>query len=144
MSPVQCPLLAAIIPVRYAIGCEEFASDFLAGLPLPELNGRCISESVARDEQALAYVARPLRDGWCYVWLGAQQRLVEYQVARGALDETPRGGTVIMPGGGPYLFLPAGEMAMLAWSPVRWSDAHYTALQGNASQRDALMRPITP
>ncbi|SDL18369.1 hypothetical protein SAMN05661010_00985 [Modicisalibacter muralis] len=144
MSPVQCPLLAAIIPVRYAIGCEEAASEFLAGLPLPELSGRCISESAAQDEQALAYVARPLRDGWCYVWLGAQQRLVEYQVSQGALEETSRGGPVVMPGGGPYLFLPAGETAMLAWSPVRWSDAHYAELQGNASQRDALMRPITP
>lgn len=144
MSPMQCPLLAAIIPVRYAIGCEETASEFLAGLALPELNGRCIAESAPQDEQALAYVARPLRDGWCYVWLDAQQRLVEYQVTRGALDETPRGGAIIMPGGGPCLFLPAGQTAMLAWSPVRWSDRHYAELQASANRRAALMRPITP
>ncbi|EPC01415.1 hypothetical protein L861_05090 [Litchfieldella anticariensis FP35 = DSM 16096] len=144
MSAAQCPLLAAIIPVRYAIGHEGLTSDFLDDLPLPALEGRCLAEDADADTRALRYVARPLRDGWCYVWLDRQQRLVEYEVAQGRLDETARGGPVIMPGGGPYLFLPAGETARLAWSPVRWSDTHYAELSAQASRRQALMRAIIP
>ncbi|UYG07654.1 toxin VasX [Halomonas sp. M4R1S46] len=144
MSAAQCPLLAALIPVRYAVGHEALTSDFLDGLALPPLEGACLSEDETSDSRTLRYVARPLRDGWCYAWLEAQQRLVEYKVEGGRLEETTRGGPVVMPGGGPYLFLPAGETALLAWSPVRWSEAHYADLAAKATRRQARMRAITP
>src|SRR5690554_6293194 len=141
MSAIQCPLLAAIMPVRYAIGLEGLESQFLKGIELPPLNGALIEENEALP---LRYVARPLRDGWCYVWLESQQRLIEYQVIAGNLTETRRVGDPIMPGGGPYLFLPCGQPAAIAWSPVPWSDDHYVQLQGNSERRQALMRDFSP
>ncbi|RDB42226.1 hypothetical protein DU490_14055 [Halomonas sp. DQ26W] len=144
MSAAQCPLLAAIIPVRYAIGREGLESPCLAGLELPQLEGSLLATDDRAHGKPLRYVARPLRDGWCYVWLDSQRRLIEYQVAGGKLEETSRGGNPIMPGGGPYLFLPCGQVAAIAWSPVPWSDDHYAAVQGDNQRRRALMREFTP
>ncbi|MBF8222581.1 toxin VasX [Halomonas sp. 328] len=144
MSAAQCPLLAAIIPVRYAIGHDGLESPCLAGIELPELEGKIMTAGDEATEIALRYVARPLRDGWCYVWLENQQRLIEYQVTGGALEETPRAGDPIMPGGGPYLFLPCGQPAAIAWSPVAWSEDHYTATQHSSERRQALMREFNP
>ncbi|APX93783.1 hypothetical protein BWR19_13010 [Halomonas sp. 1513] len=144
MSAAQCPLLAAIIPARYAIGHEELESPCLDGIELPELMGTIIDAGDNSLNISLRYVARPLRDGWCYVWLESQQRLIEYQVADGALEETSRAGDPIMPGGGPYLFLPCGQVAAIAWSPVPWSDEHYAAIEADSEQRQALMREFTP
>lgn len=141
MSATQCPLLAAIMPVRYAVGLEGLESAFLKGIELPPLNGALSEENEALP---LRYVARPLRDGWCYVWLESQQRLIEYQVFAGNLTETRRAGDPIMLGGGPYLFLPCGQPAAIAWSPVPWSDDHYVQLQGNSERRQALMREFSP
>lgn len=144
MSAAQCPLLAAIIPVRYAIGHEGLESPCLADLGLPELNGSLLANDDRAHGAALRYVARPLRDGWCYLWLDGQQRLIEYQVTGGKLEETSRGGDPVMPGGGPYMFLPCGQTAAIAWSPVPWSDDHYAALQSDSQRRQALMREFTP
>ncbi|TVP51134.1 MAG: hypothetical protein EA345_03345 [Halomonas sp.] len=144
MSAIQCPLLAAIIPARYAIGHEGLESPCLAGIGLPELEGTIIKADDDSLSSSLSYVARPLRDGWCYVWLNSQQRLIEYQVEGGALTETSRAGDPIMPGSGPYLFMPCGQPAAIAWSPVPWSDEYYDALIANSEQRQALMRDFTP
>ncbi|MDQ7729776.1 toxin VasX [Halomonas sp. SpR8] len=144
MSATQCPLLAAIMPIRYAIGHEGLESPFLEGLALPELEGSMITLDDSVVDNSLRYVARPLRDGWCYVWLEGQQRMIEYQVAGGSLTETSRAGDPIMPGGGPYLFLPCGEMAAIAWSPVPWNDERYEALQADGEQRHLVMRAFTP
>ncbi|WP_069385226.1 toxin VasX [Halomonas caseinilytica] len=144
MSAAQCPLLAALIPVRYAVGHEALTSHFLDGLSLPSLQGACLSDAATSETRPLRYVARPLRDGWCYVWLEQQQRMIEYQVEGGNLTETDRGGPVVMPGGGPYLFLPVGQTALLAWSPVRWSEAYHADLAARANRRQALMRAIMP
>ncbi|WP_249978714.1 toxin VasX [Vreelandella olivaria] len=145
MSATQCPLLAAIIPVRYAIGHQGLESPCLEGVPLPELQGTLVTlDDSGVDSLPLRYVARPLRDGWCYVWLENQQRLIEYQVTGGALQETSRAGAPIMPGGGAYLFLPCGQTAAIAWSPVPWSDEHYRALQTDGEQRHLLMREFIP
>ncbi|WP_340641249.1 toxin VasX [Modicisalibacter ilicicola] len=130
--------------MRYALGYEELSSDFLSVLDVPDLGGSLLAESDAQESVPLSYVARPLRDGWCYVWLETQRRLVEYRVTQGMLDETSRGGPIVMPGGGAYLFLPADAPARLAWSPVRWSERHYAKLQGNSEHRQALMRAIVP
>lgn len=144
MSATQCPLLAAIMPVRYAIGHEGLETPFLEGLGLPELEGSLVTAEDSVEDTPLRYVARPLRDGWCYLWLEGQQRMIEYQVARGALTETSRAGDPIMPGGGPYVFLPCGETAAMAWSPVCWSDEDYSTLQADSEQRQLVMRTLTP
>lgn len=144
MSAAECPLLAAVVPVRYAIGTEDEPSPFLDDFGLPELEGRLVPADGSGPGAPLRYVARPLRDGWCYLWLDSQARLIEYKVQGGQLEETPRAGDVVMPGAKPFLHAPAGRAAAIAWSPVRWSDAHYNDVRGNAELREALMRPFTP
>lgn len=144
MSAAECPLLAAVVPVRYAIGTEDEPSPFLEGFGLPELEGRLVPPDGSGPGASLRYVARPLRDGWCYLWLDSQARLVEYRVQGGRLEETPRAGDVVLPAPLHFLHAPAGRVAAIAWSPVRWSDSHYNAIKADADLRDSLMRCFTP
>jgi|GEM_PF-5530822 len=146
MTIAQCPLLAAIVPIRYAIGVNGVSSPFLEDFGLPALQGRPVIEDQGSPDEAapLRYVARPLRNGWCYVWLDSQQRLVEYRVRGSALEETARAGAPIVLTPGVCIYVPAGETVAIAWSPVRWSDARFIAIGRDGGRRQAVMREFVP
>ncbi|MDX1723965.1 MAG: toxin VasX [Pseudomonas sp.] len=145
LSPAACPLLAAVMPLRYAIG-PTLAVDTSA-YDLPALTGSF--PDLGKDapligERSLNYTARLLRDGWLYVWQPGQNRLLEYRVTQANLAQTPRAGRVIDTRSLPYLLLPAGEPAMLAWSPSQWSEAQFSAAKAKTDVRQRVMREITP
>jgi len=140
-----CPLLSAVIPLRYALGPSLPVDVSAFGLPpvaggFPEI-GDYFGSLRSRD---LNYTARLLRDGWLYVWQDDLQRLAEYHVRQARLLPTSRGGKVIDSRALPYLLLPAGASASLVWSPSQWSDAQFAAAKGDASVRTRVMRSITP
>ncbi|SDH05110.1 hypothetical protein SAMN05216603_105244 [Pseudomonas benzenivorans] len=145
LAPAACPLLSAVLPLRYALGPTLAVDTGAYGLPpvqgaFPEIGDYFQS----LEGRPLNYTARLLRDGWLYVWQGGLKQLVEYRVNRAALSQTPRAGKVIDGRSLPYLLLPAGEKAMLAWSPTQWSDAQFAAAKAKPDVRQRVMRDISP
>src|SRR5690606_15384750 len=72
-TPASCPLLAAVLPVRYAIGPLKSTASVVSAtsLQLPEINGAFPDlgpDYPQLNECSLGYVPRMLRDGWLYVW----------------------------------------------------------------------------
>ncbi|KKM84235.1 hypothetical protein LCGC14_1301290 [marine sediment metagenome] len=144
--PVQgahCPLLVAVLPLRYAIGPDQGIE---AGIPgLPPLRGDFpMLKPDSPPTKTLQYNRRLLRDGWLYLWLEEQQRLVEYRVRSFHFGETDRAGSVIDTRSLPYLIMPAGESAKLTWAPVQWTKPQYDAASQNSGVRQRVMRPFTP
>jgi hypothetical protein len=142
-QPTACPLLTAVLPLRYAIGPRDAiaASDY----DIPELKGHfpSLTDPLApQDFHPLGYTPRLLRDGWLYLW--SNNRLAEFQVERASLAETERGGVVVDKRSKPYLILRAGSAAMLAWSPAQWSDRQFEAAKTQETVRERVMRSFTP
>ncbi|MBP2262207.1 toxin VasX [Pseudomonas sp. BP8] len=140
-----CPLFAAVLPLRYALGPTAAIDVSAFGLPavngqFPELGPRH-PDMAGRD---LDYTSRLLRDGWLYVWESTPAKLVEYQVESAQLTQTPRAGRVIDTRTQPHLLLRAGEPAGLVWSPVRWSEPQYQAAKHDAAVRQRIMRSFVP
>lgn len=145
VAAAQCPLLTAVLPLRYAIGLDAGINASQAGLPAIGGAFPVIGANHAIPANAqLQYSRRLLRDGWLYLWLTEQQRLIEYRVASFTLSETARAGAVIDSRQLPYLILPAGTPAMLAWSPVQWSDTQFKSARSKADVRGRVMRLFTP
>lgn len=147
ITPAACPLLSAVLPLRYALG-PTLAVD-TSSLALPPLQGTFPHLGDAAQSQELAgrplnYTARLLRDGWLYVWQPGLKQLIEYSVGKAVLSQTPRGGKVIDGRSLPYLLLPAGQPAMLTWSPSQWSDKQFAAAKTTAAVRLRVMREINP
>jgi hypothetical protein len=145
LSPAACPFLAAVMPLRYAIG-PTLAVDTSA-YDLPALTGKfpVLGDDYAQlSERSLSYTARLLRDGWLYVWQSAQNKLIEYRVTQAMLSQSTRAGRVLDARSLPYLLLSAGEPAMLAWSPSQWSDPQFGAAKDKATVRQRVMREIVP
>ncbi|EJO94410.1 hypothetical protein A471_08258 [Ectopseudomonas mendocina DLHK] len=150
LQPTACPLLAAVLPVRYAIGPidpRNQSSLDAASLGLPAIEG--LFPDLGPDhpqlhERPLGYVPRMLRDGWLYVWDDGLQELNEYRVEASVLKPTARGGQARDKTARPYLMLAAGVPVALSWSPVEWSAEIYTEVKQQAARRERLMRKITP
>ncbi|WP_222909695.1 toxin VasX [Pseudomonas sp. DNDY-54] len=150
-TPASCPLLAAVLPLRYAIGPiapqSQPSSIDAQGLGLPAITGHFPElgpDHPVLGECAIGYVPRVLRDGWLYVWQSDLKQMSEYQVEGSNLQQTPRGGPVLDKRGAVYLMLPAGTPVMMVWSPVRWSDSQFAAAKAKADVRQRIMREIIP
>jgi hypothetical protein len=140
-----CPLFAAVLPLRYALGPTLAVNTDAYDLPglsgsFPELGPR--HPDLTGD--ALNYTSRLLRDGWLYVWESNPPKLVEYQVEKAQLTQTRRAGRVIDTRVKPHLVLRAGAPAGLVWSPVRWSEAQYQAAKKDPVVRQRIMRSFVP
>ncbi|WP_371927070.1 toxin VasX [Pseudomonas sp. F01002] len=140
-----CPLFAAVLPLRYALGPTVAVDSDAYDLPalsgsFPELGPRHPDLT----GHALNYTSRLLRDGWLYVWESSPPKLVEYQVEKAQLTQTPRAGRVIDTRVKPHLVLRAGDPAGLVWSPVRWSEAQYQAARKDPAVRQRIMRSFVP
>lgn len=145
LTPAACPLLSAVLPLRYALGPTLAVDTSAHALPPVQGEFPAIGDYFEPLRgRPLNYTARLLRDGWLYVWQSGLQRLIEYRVVQAVLTQTSRGGKVIDARGLPYLLLPAGESAMLAWSPSQWSDEQFTAAKTSTPVRQRAMRTITP
>ena len=146
-SCATCPLMVSVLPLRYAIGPADYTGDLLSGLDFPALP-EAFPATGPRYHQLegkpLHYMPRLLRDGWLYVWVEMEQRLVEYKVSNGQLSETSRGGPVIDTRTLAYFFVPAGDPIAIAWSPVQWPDTHYKKLASSADDRAQHLRELTP
>lgn len=143
--PALCPLLSAVWPLRYAVGPSNTVDISAYGLPplhgsFPDLG----EEYYRMGERPLNYTARLLRDGWLYVWQPSLSKLLEYRVEKARLTQTPRVGKVIDGRSLPFLLLPAGDKAGIAWSPSQWSDRQFAAAKSDAKVRQRVMREITP
>jgi len=141
----SCPLFAAVLPLRYALG-PTVAVDTDA-YDLPALSGSFPELGPRHPDltgHALNYTSRLLRDGWLYVWESSPSKLVEYQVEKAQLTQTPRAGKVIDTRVKPHLVLRAGDPAGLVWSPVRWSEAQYQAARKDPVVRQRIMRSFVP
>ncbi|CAI8830344.1 PT-TG domain-containing protein [Pseudomonas sp. IT-P100] len=144
-KPAGCPLLTAVIPLRYAIGPTPSLD--VGAMNLPPLNGNFPElgdKNAVTRGKPLNYVARFLRNGYLYVWQTSPAKLVEFTVENTMLQETARGGKVIDKSKKPYLMLPAGTPAMLVWSPTQWTDQQFAAAKSKASTRTRVMRAFTP
>ncbi|MBK5553593.1 hypothetical protein JFU49_25405 [Pseudomonas sp. TH03] len=140
-----CPLFAAVLPLRYALG-PTTAVDTSAH-ELPVLNGQFPELGPRHPDlttHTLNYTSRLLRDGWLYVWESNPPRLVEYEVDKAQLTQTPRAGKVIDTRIKPHLLLRAGDAAALVWSPVRWSESQYKSARANPVVRQRIMRSFVP
>lgn len=140
-----CPLFAAVLPLRYALGPTTAVDTSAYGVPalngqFPELGPRHPDLTA----HALNYTSRLLRDGWLYVWQSNPPKLVEYQVEKALLTQTPRAGKVIDTRVKPHLVLRAGDPAGLVWSPVRWSEPQYQASKKDPAVRQRIMRSFVP
>ncbi|MBD9676069.1 hypothetical protein IB274_05110 [Pseudomonas sp. PDM18] len=146
LNVAACPLLTAILPLRYAIGPSEQPLD-VSAYNLPQLQGRFPDlgprvKPLTEEGRNLNYTARLLRDGWLYLW--HKNALAEYRVERAQLGQTDRGGRAIDTRTKPYLICFAGEPASLVWSPVQWSDAQFLSARERPEVRQRIMRDITP
>ncbi|MFL9814257.1 hypothetical protein D7241_13465 [Stutzerimonas sp. VN223-3] len=140
-----CPLLSAVLPLRYAIGPTLPVDTSAYGLP--PLQGMFPNIGVYFESlqgRSLNYTTRLLRDGWLYVWQSGLKQMIEYRVNRATFTQTPRAGKVIDGRTLSYLLLPSGESAMLAWSPSQWSDSQFAAAKTKADVRQRVMRTVTP
>lgn len=151
LQPAACPLLAAVLPVRYAIGPldpRHPSSLSAAALGLPELGGGGFPDLGPDHPQnqgmPLGYVPRMLRDGWLYLWDESLSELSEYVVRSAMLTPTGRGSSVPDQASRPYLMLEAGAVVRLVWSPVKWCDAHFERAEQQPELRSRLMREIVP
>ena len=147
LSAAACPLLSAVLPLRYALGPTLAVDTSAYGLPSLQGTFPYLGDDAQHLElqgRPLNYTARLLRDGWLYVWQSGLSKLVEYRVNQAALAQTPRAGKVIDGRSLPYLLLPAGEKAMLGWSPTQWSDAQFAAAKTKPDVRQRVMREISP
>ncbi|HDZ57909.1 MAG TPA: hypothetical protein ENI17_09475 [Pseudomonas xinjiangensis] len=149
--PASCPLLAAVLPVRYAIGPIDPAHGApiidAQSLGLPPVTGQFPElgpDHAQLADRSLGYVPRMLRDGWLYVWQNDLQVLSEYQVTGSSLLQTARSGSALSNSGGSYLLLPAGTPVRLVWSPICWSDKQFASMKSKADIRSNIMREITP
>ncbi|WP_248745205.1 toxin VasX [Pseudomonas sp. MWU12-2037] len=144
-KPGTCPLLAAVFPLRYAIG---------PSLPL-DLSGHNVAPlsshfpalgkgSENTSGKPMNYTARLLRNGWLYVWQTTINMMIEFEVTGALLKETSRGGSVIDPRHKPFFMLRAGAPAMMVWSPIRWSDAQFDTAKTDPARRESVMRTFTP
>lgn len=144
-KPAACPLLSAVWPVRYAIGTTPAVDTSAFQLPALTGNFPPLGDAYGGGQgQPLNYTARLLRDGWLYVWLEGQKRLLEFRVSAAQLSETSRGGKVIDSSSRPYLLVPAGARLGLVWSPAQWSDAQFSAAKSGEKVRQRVMRTLTP
>ncbi|WP_442114088.1 toxin VasX [Pseudomonas sp. NUPR-001] len=140
-----CPLLAAVLPLRYALG--PTAAIDTSAYDLPPLSGQFPELGPRHPDlsgQTLNYTSRLLRDGWLYVWQSSPGKLVEYQVEAALLTQTKRAGRVIDTRSQPHLLLRAGVPAGLVWSPVRWSESQYQAAKQDPAVRQRIMRTFVP
>lgn len=140
-----CPLFAAVLPLRYALG--PTASIDTSAYDLPTLNGQFPELGPRHPDltrHSFTYTSRLLRDGWLYVWESSPPTLVEYQVEAALLTQTPRAGQVIDDRVKPHLLLRAGDPAGLVWSPVRWSEPQYQAAKTDPAVRQRIMRSFVP
>src|SRR5690606_17850838 len=114
LKPTACALLAAILPVRYAIGPidpRNPSSLDAASLGVPHIEG--LFPDLGPDHPQLharpfGYVPRMLRDGWLYVWDDSLQELNEYRVESSMLTPTARGGQSRDKTARPYLLQEVG------------------------------------
>ncbi|MCU1738720.1 MULTISPECIES: toxin VasX [unclassified Pseudomonas] len=144
-KPATCPLLAAVFPLRYAIG-PSLPLD-LSGHGVKPLSGYFPALGKGAENTSgrpMNYTARLLRDGWLYVWQTNINMMIEFQVTGALLKETPRGGSVIDPRHKPYFMLRAGAPAMMVWSPIRWSDGQFDTAKTDPTRRESVMRTFTP
>lgn len=150
LQPAACPLLAAVLPVRYAIGPidpRNPSSLDAAALDLPMLEGAFPDlgpDHPQNQDLPLGYVPRMLRDGWLYLWEESVQELSEYQVTDSILALTGRGGGLQQQPPLAYLMLEAGAPVRLAWSPARWGNEHFAQAEEQAALRQRLMRELIP
>lgn len=145
IKPAACPLITAVVPLRYAIG-PSHAID-VSAFDLPPVNGtfpELGDDNDSTRDKALNYTARLLRNGWLYVWQSSPEKLIEFSVEAAMLKETSRGGKVIDASSKPYLMLPAGTPAMISWSPAKWNDKQFSAAKDQAKVRTRVMRSFTP
>lgn len=150
LQPAACPLLAAVLPVRYAIGPidpRNPSSLDAATLGLPGVQGTFPDlgpDHPQLQERPLGYVPRMLRDGWLYVWEDGLQELSEYRVEASMLTPTARGGRARDGSSMAYLMLEAGALVSLAWSPIEWSAEIFIEVERTAGTRKRLMRDLIP
>ncbi|WP_165666461.1 toxin VasX [Metapseudomonas otitidis] len=150
LQPATCPLLAAVLPLRYAIGPIETRNPTTldaATLGLPALNGNFPEmgpEHAALKDRPLGYVPRALRDGWLYVWEDSLQALSEYRVDAAMLKPTARSAPAPDTTTRAYLMLEAGAPVLMAWSPIRWSADVFAELESQPAKRQRMMRSLTP
>lgn len=145
VKALSCPLLVAVLPLRYAIGPNRGFDAATLGLPALEGAFPALGARYKIDPSAtLNYSRRLLRDGWLYLWTSRHRRLIEHQVTDHLITQTQRAGSVVDKRQLPYLILRAGEPVMLAWSPVQWSDAQYQAAKARDDVRQRVMRGFTP
>lgn len=150
LQPATCPLLAAVLPLRYAIGPIETRTPSTldaATLGLPALNGNFPEmgpEHASLKDRPLGYVPRALRDGWLYVWEDSLKALSEYRVDAAMLKPTARGAPAPDTTTRAYLMLEAGAPVLMAWSPIRWSADVFAELESQPAKRQRMMRSLTP
>lgn len=150
LQPATCPLLAAVLPLRYAIGPIETRNPSTldaAILGLPALNGSFPEmgpEHASLKDRPLGYVPRALRDGWLYVWEDSLKALSEYRVDAAMLKPTARGAPAPDTTTRAYLMLEAGAPVLMAWSPIRWSADVFAELESQPAKRQRMMRSLTP
>lgn len=150
LQPATCPLLAAVLPLRYAIGPIETRNPSTldaATLGLPALNGNFPEmgpEHASLKDRPLGYVPRALRDGWLYVWEDSLKALSEYRVDAAMLKPTARGTPAPDTTTRAYLMLEAGAPVLMAWSPIRWSADVFAELESQPAKRQRMMRSLTP
>lgn len=140
-EPAICPLLVAVLPLRYAIA--PYTGIDGARYKLPTVEGYFPwlgTEHAGLEEHPMGYALRPLRNGWLYCWIELEQRLVEFEVKSGRFQETSRGGAVVDTSSQRYLSLPAGSVIGLRWSPVKVSDARFSELKQSETVRSRFMR----
>lgn len=145
LTVAACPLLSALLPLRYALGPTLAADTAAHDLPSLQGNFPAIGDYFEPLQgRPLNYTARLLRDGWLYVWQSTLEQLIEYRVSRATFAQTARGGKVIDGRRLPYVLLPAGTPAMLVWAPLQWSDSQFAAAKAQVNVRQRVMRSITP
>lgn len=150
LQAAACPLLAAVLPVRYAIGPiapQNPASLDAAKLGLPALKG--LFPELGPDhpqlhDHPMGYVPRMLRDGWLYLWDEALNELSEYEVSGSLLTSSGRGGGLKDGTSRAYLILAAGSPVRLCWSPCQWSAEIFGMVEQQPALRQRLMREIVP
>ena len=150
LQPTSCPLLTAVLPVRYAIGPvypRHPANLDATSLGLPVLDGQFPDLGPDHPQlvnRPLGYVPRMLRDGWLYVWDETLGELSEYQVRDSLLILSGRGDGLKDKTSRPYLMLAAGAPVRLTWSPVQWSADTFGMVEQQSELRQRLMREIMP
>src|SRR5690606_12644054 len=150
LQATACPLLAAVLPVRYAIGPVDPRNPNsldAAALGLPALEG--LFPELGPDhpqlhDRPMGYVLRMLRDGWLYLWVEALQECSEYRVNGSLLTRSERAGGLKDGTSRAYLMLAAGSPVRLCWSPCQWSAEIFGMIEQQAALRQRVMREVVP